>query len=162
MPVTYIMDLTLMPHRRLLRHVMLVTSCCVLVVSSAHAQQPRPTPQPLDSMPWRPSGPGLEIAIIDGDPSVAGQPYTMMLRLADGAWIPPHTHNVPKRLLVVSGTLLVGHGEALDSAHAEPLMAGSFLLMPADHAHYEGGRGRTVVALYGIGPLRTVFVKPTP
>lgn len=131
-------------------------------VGAARAQDSRPAPRSLESMPWRPSGPGLEIAIIDGDPSVAGQPYTMMLRLADGTWIPPHTHNVAKRLLVVSGTLLVGHGATIDSTHAEALPVGSFLLMPPDHAHYEGGRGRTVVALYGVGPLQTTFLKPIP
>lgn len=124
------------------------------------AQESRPLPQDLEQMPWRRAGPGLEIAVVDGDPSVAGQPFTMMLRLADGAWIQPHTHNVAKRLLVVSGALLVGHGAVLDSTQVQRMPAGSFLLMPPDHAHYEGGRGLTVVALYGIGPLRTIPVPP--
>jgi len=126
----------------------------------ASAQEPGPLVQ--DEMPWRPSGPGLEIAIVDGDPSVAGQPYTMMLRLANGAWIPPHTHTVAKRLLVVTGTLLVGHGATLDSSRVQALQSGGFLLMPAHHPHYEGGRGQTVVALYGVGPLRTTFLTSTP
>jgi hypothetical protein len=30
--------------------------------------------------------------------------------------------------------------------------------MPAEHAHYEGGVGETVIALYGLGPLRTTFI----
>ncbi|MES2305713.1 MAG: cupin domain-containing protein [Gemmatimonadota bacterium] len=119
-----------------------------------------PTPKLLSDLRWSAAGGGLEMAMLDGDPTVDGQPFTMLLRLADGAWIPPHTHNIAKRLLVVSGTLLLGHGERLDSSSVTQMPAGSFVVMPPDHAHYEGGRGVTIVALYGIGPLRTTVVRP--
>jgi quercetin dioxygenase-like cupin family protein len=150
----------LRPYRPLTRATFLAAALIIAGSSAGHAQELHPLAP--DELPWRQSGPGLEIAIVDGDPSVVGQPYTMMLRLADGAWIPPHTHNVAKRLLVLTGTLLVGHGATLDSSRVQTLRSGSFLLMPADHPHYEGGRGQTVVALYGIGPLRTTFLKSTP
>jgi quercetin dioxygenase-like cupin family protein len=124
-----------------------------------HAQQAPPPPAPvhLDSVTWRGNGP-LQSAVIDGDPSADGKPYTMLLKLPAGFWIQPHTHNVPKRILVLRGELLVGHGEAIDTTGVQRLGVGDFLAMPAGHAHYEGGVGETVIALYGLGPLRTTFI----
>ena len=34
-----------------------------------------------------------------------------------------------------------------------------FVKVAADQAHYEGGRGVTIVALYAIGPFRTSFIE---
>jgi quercetin dioxygenase-like cupin family protein len=125
-----------------------------------HAQDApsRPAPVHLDSVTWRGNAGALQSAVIDGDPSAEGKPYTMLLRLPAGFWIQPHTHNVPKRIMVLRGELLVGHGEAIDTTGAQRLRVGDFLAMPAEHAHYEGGVGETVIALYGLGPLRTTFV----
>ncbi len=108
---------------------------------------------------WGPMGPGgLATAIAEGDPSKPG-PFTMMLKLRDGGWIQPHFHNVAKRLVVISGTLLMGHGDTLDAAATTALHAGGIAVMPADTHHYEGGRGETIVALIANGPFTTTMVK---
>jgi quercetin dioxygenase-like cupin family protein len=140
-----------------MRH--LLTFLLLFVPAVLHAQQAptRPAPVHLDSVAWRGNGP-LQSAVIDGDPAAEGKPYTMLLKLAPGHWIQPHTHNVPKRIMVLRGELLVGHGEAIDTTGMQRLRVGDFLAMPAEHAHYEGGVGETVIALYGLGPLRTMFV----
>lgn len=152
----------LKPTRRIVVRVMALALAVALAQATVtNAQESRPSPVELKDVPWRPSGPGREFAILDGDPSLPGQPFTMLLRLADGAWIQPHTHNIAKRILVVSGTLRVGHGAVLDSTNVQPLNAGGFILIPAEHAHFEGARGPTIVAMYGVGPFRTTFL-PRP
>jgi hypothetical protein len=133
----------------------------VFVVASA--QQPVPTPphtfvQP-DAIKWGTMGPGgLATAIVDGDPTKSG-PFTMMLKLRDGGWIQPHFHNVDKRLVVIQGALLMGHGDAVEERATTPLKAGGVAVMPAGQHHYEGGRGETIVALIANGPFTTTMVK---
>lgn len=112
-----------------------------------------------DQISWGPMGPGgLATAIADGDPSKPG-PLVMMLKLRDGGWIPPHFHNVDKRLVVIQGELLMGHGDAIDAAATTAVKAGGVAVMPAGEHHYEGGRGETIVALFANGPFTTTMVR---
>jgi Domain of unknown function (DUF4437) len=135
----------------------------LLLPLPAHAQSPAATPthrvvQP-EAIAWGPMGPGgLATAIAEGDPSKPG-PFTMMLKLRDGGWIPPHFHNVDKRLVVIQGVLLMGHGDAIDAATTTPLKTGGVAVMPAGEHRYEGGRGETIVALIAEGPFTTTMVK---
>jgi hypothetical protein len=112
---------------------------------------------PLDSLTWRGGANGISTAIAEGDPTRPG-PFTMMLKLADGAWLPPHWHNVVKRLYVIRGELLMGMGETVDAAAARALTVGGVAVVPANTRHFEGGRGETIVALTAIGPFQTTFV----
>ncbi len=122
----------------------------------------QPTPshvmvQP-ESIQWRGPATGLQTAIAEGNPQAAGT-FTMMLKLADGAWIPPHFHNVDKRLVVIKGELLMGHGDEIDTGKVSILKEGGVAVMPANTRHYEGGRGETIVALIANGPFTTTMVK---
>ena len=110
------------------------------------------------SIQWRGPADGLQTAIAEGNPQAAG-PFTMMLRLPDGVWIPPHFHNVDKRLVVISGELLMGHGDAVDKSKTSGLAAGGVAVVPANTRHYEGGKGLTIVALIAQGPFTTTMVK---
>lgn len=83
----------------------------------------------------------------------------MMLKLADGAWIQPHFHDVEKRLVVITGELLMGQGDDIDASHVTVLKTGGVAVMPANTHHYEGGRGETIVALVANGPFTTTMVK---
>lgn len=139
-----------------MRYVLFVV---VVAVAAAGAQQPPShiLVQP-ESIQWRGPATGLQTAIAEGNPQAAG-PFTMMLKLADGAWIQPHFHNVDKRLVVIKGELLMGHGDAIDKAAVSVLQAGGVAVMPANTTHYEGGRGETIVALIANGPFTTTMVK---
>ena len=112
---------------------------------------------PLESLTWRGGANGVSTAIAEGDPTRPG-PFTMMLKLADGAWLQPHWHNVDKRLYVVKGQLLMGTGDQVDAAAARPLAVGGVAVVPANTRHFEGGNGETIVALTAIGPFQTTFV----
>ena len=111
-----------------------------------------------EAIQWRGPATGVQTSIAEGNPQADG-PFTMMLRLPDGAWIQPHFHNVPKRLVVIKGELLMGHGDKVDAAQATVLKAGGVAVMPASTHHYEGGRGETIVALIANGPFTTTMVK---
>lgn len=146
-----------------IRALTLVAAFCLPV--SGLAQQPTPPPSPgahvmvmPDTITWRTGANGLSTAVVEGDPQKGGT-FTMMLKIADGAWIPPHWHNVDKRLVVISGELLMGHGEKVDAEAARPLPAGGVAVVPANTRHYEGARGETLVALIATGPFTTTYVK---
>ena len=130
----------------------------VLGLTVVSAQQPpgHVIVQP-SAVQWRGPANGLQTAIAEGDPQKAGL-FTMMLKLPDGVWIPPHFHNVDKRLVVISGELLMGHGDALDKDATTALAAGGVAVMPANTHHYEGGKGLTVVALTAQGPFTTTMI----
>lgn len=133
---------------------MLVASVAVV---SGQAPRDHLMVQP-EAIQWRGAPSGLQTAIAEGNPQAAG-PFTMMLRLPDGVWIPPHFHNVDKRLVVIKGELLMGHGTVIDAAQTTALKTGGVAVMPANTNHYEGGRGETIVALIANGPFTTTMVK---
>jgi ChrR Cupin-like domain len=112
-----------------------------------------------DSVTWTPAGSGLATAILEGDPQKAG-PYALLLRLDPGAWIPDHFHALPKRVIVVSGTLLMRHALASGGAETRRLPAGSLVLVPARQVHAEGADGLLTLLLVGDGPLQTTFLRP--
>ena len=110
-----------------------------------------------DSIQWRGPATGLQTAVVEGNPQGAGT-FTMMLKLPDGFWIQPHFHNVAKRLVVVKGELLMGHGDVVEASKASALKTGGVAVVPANTPHYEGGKGETIVALIATGPFTTTMV----
>lgn len=82
----------------------------------------------------------------------------MVLRIDDGRWIPPHTHNLPKHLMVLQGTLLVGHGERLATTGLHEVGSGGTTRMSPQTAHYEGARGLTLVLLEAGAGFTTTWV----
>ena len=134
----------------------------VLIVIMTLGWMPIQTPghimvQP-DAVTWRGEPGALQTAIAEGNPQAAG-PFTMLLKLPDGVWIPPHFHNVEKRLVVIKGELLMGHGDAIDKTTTTALRTGGVAVMPANTHHYEGGKGETIIALIANGPFTTTMVQ---
>jgi oxalate decarboxylase/phosphoglucose isomerase-like protein (cupin superfamily) len=105
---------------------------------------------------WEGSG-GFASSVFEGDPAKPGM-YTMVVKLADGFWITPHWHPEAKRVVVLSGTLLMGSGAAFDKATATALAPGGFSVVPPHHVHFEGAKGETILLFTGCGPLATTFV----
>lgn len=114
-----------------------------------------------EGIAWRGMPGRLQTAISEGN-AQAPAPFTMLLKLPDGVWIPPHFHNVDKRLAVISGRLMMGHGDVIDAGHLITLEPGAIAMMPANEHHYEGGDGDTIVALFATGPFTTTPVGSAP
>lgn len=105
---------------------------------------------------WEDGG-GFASAVLEGDPARPGT-YTMVVKLADGFWIAPHWHPETKRVVVLSGTLLMGSGAGFDKSTATTLPQGGFSVVPPHHVHFEGAKGETILLFTGCGPLATTFV----
>lgn len=142
-----------------IRTLVALTCGVAFVVSApvARAQAPSHTVAQLADLKWPAARNGLSTTIAEGNPREGGT-FTMMLKLDDGAWIPPHFHNVDKRLVVVRGQLLMGHGDTIDAASVTVVPTGGVAVVRANTHHYEGGRGETIVALIANGPFTTTMV----
>ncbi len=114
------------------------------------------------SMPqWGPAPPffpaGARFEVLQGDPSSAGE-YTVRLEMPAGYTIKPHFHPTDENVTVISGSFMVGMGDAVDVAHGQVLAAGGFITAPAQAHHYAMARGRTIVQVHGMGPFAITYV----
>ena len=103
--------------------------------------------------------PGAKMAALEGDPTKEG-PFVVRFQFPDGYHVAPHTHPKTERVTVISGTLLLAIGEALDRSSAKKLPAGSFGYWPAGMKHTAWSEGETVIQLHGIGPWQINYVDP--
>jgi len=104
--------------------------------------------------------PGAQMAVLQGDPSKAGEEFTVRLRMPSGYKIAPHTHPTAENITVIEGTFLVGMGSTVDRAKMLTLPRGAFASAPAQHPHYAEARGATVVQVHAIGPFALTYVNP--
>ena len=113
---------------------------------------------------WGPAPPdlptGIQLAVLDGDPSKAGGTYTLRAKLPDGCVVPPHWHSMDENLTVISGELGMGMGEKFDKDKLRYLPAGSFARMPKKEKHFNVAKGETVIQLHGTGPFDIYYVNP--
>jgi quercetin dioxygenase-like cupin family protein len=79
--------------------------------------------------------PGAKVAVVEGDPKSNGH-FTLRLKFPPYYKIPPHTHPVDERTLVLKGTINIGFGDVLDTANAKRLTPGCFYLNPAGVHHF--------------------------
>ncbi len=103
--------------------------------------------------------PGMKIAPIHGDPSVADGPYTLRLALPDGYKFPPHWHPRAENLTVLEGTFLLAMGKKFDDSKLKSYAPGDYLFIAGENPHYGLVKGRTVLQAHGIGPFETIVVE---
>ena len=104
--------------------------------------------------------PGAQLAVISGDPSKAGGPYTMRLKMPDGYKVPAHFHPVEETATVISGSFNLGMGDKLDTSKTMELKPGGFAVAPAGMRHFAWAKGETVVQISGNGPFGITYVDP--
>jgi hypothetical protein len=102
--------------------------------------------------------PGLQIAVLAGDPSKAGAAYVFRAKMPDGYKVPPHWHPTDENVTVLKGSLLIGKGEKLDATKTEELPTGSFMRMPKEMRHFAMAKGETIIQLHGTGPFDIHYV----
>ncbi len=103
--------------------------------------------------------PGVAQAIIQGDPSVPGQPYVVRIKFSPGTFSPPHFHPETRYIVVLKGTWWVGAGPKWDKEATTPVPAGSFVVHHAKQIHYDGAKDAEVLLqIIGVGPSATIRV----
>ncbi len=113
---------------------------------------------------WGPAPPifpaGAQFAVVEGDPSKAGDVFTIRLRFPDGYVLAPHTHPADEYVTVLKGVFLAGMGEDFSVDQLVPYDAADFVKMPASMAHFASARGATEVQVHGVGPFALTYVHP--
>jgi len=114
---------------------------------------------------WADAPPGLppggKMAVLNGDPTQAGA-FTVRLKAPAGYKVMPHTHPTAERLTVISGTFKVGMGEKFEEGSMQKMTAGSYIVLPANMAHYAKGAGMdSVVQIDSEGPFQINYVNPS-
>jgi quercetin dioxygenase-like cupin family protein len=155
-----------------LRLIVLV-SAVLIGISFAIAQSKKPiskqglehhTALAPDELTWGPAPPGLppgpQLAVVSGDPSKAGLPFTMRVKFPDGYKVPPHWHPTDENVTVIQGTLNIGTGDKFDESAGKQLPAGSFAMMPKKMHHFAWATGETIVQIHGTGPFAITYVNP--
>jgi quercetin dioxygenase-like cupin family protein len=102
----------------------------------------------------------LKVAVLEGEPTIAGKPFTLLIKHPAGWRVPPHRHPVDENLTVLSGTWMMGTGEQYDENKMRALSPGSYAFMPVGVPHFALCIGETIVQLHGIGPFKVIFVNP--
>ena len=112
---------------------------------------------------WGPAPPsvpkGAMLAVMAGDPSGTG-PVSVRLKLPAGYAIAAHWHPTDEQVTVLSGTLSIGMGDALDKKKGTMLRAGGFAIAPAKMHHYAWTKTGGTVQLNLMGPLEVNYVNP--
>jgi quercetin dioxygenase-like cupin family protein len=99
-------------------------------------------------------------AVVQGNPSVAGEIFTVRLRFPNGYILPPHTHPTDEHVTVLRGTFSVGLGTVFSQDSLKALQPNEFITAPKNMAHFATARGITEVQVHAIGPFQLTYVNP--
>jgi len=128
--------------------------------SSAGAHHVMLTPGEIKWGPFPALGPGIQLAILSGDPFKPGSPFIFRLEMPGGTKVPAHWHPVDEHVTVISGIFFFGTGEKFDTNAMRALPAGSYAFMPKRARHFALAKGDTVVQVNGVGPFKIIYVNP--
>ena len=104
--------------------------------------------------------PGAMYAVVQGNPSVAGEMFTIRLRFPNSYILPPHTHPTDAHLTVLRGAFSVGLGAVFSADSLTLLQAGDVIITPRNMAHFASSCGITEVQLHATGPFQLQYVNP--
>ena len=113
-----------------------------------------------DQLAWKPLIPGVEMAVVSGDPNKKGGLYVIRIRTKGEVRVPPHWHRTDENVTVLAGAFLVARGEKYDASRLIELKPGAHYLMPATKPHFGLHKAGNVVEVYGEGPFTPTFVNP--
>ncbi|MGH2689869.1 MAG: cupin domain-containing protein [Actinomycetota bacterium] len=116
-----------------------------------------------DQLAWGPVGsmpPGATVAVLEGDPSKAGD-FTMRIRFPANYVIPVHVHPVVERVTVLEGKLYFAVGDKFDRNAAQAVGPGALAVMDAGVPMYGYTKDEpAVIQLNGRGPWGIEYVNP--
>jgi hypothetical protein len=113
-----------------------------------------------DQLVWKPLIPGVEMAVVSGDPDRKGGLYVIRIRTKGEVKVPPHWHVTDEHVTVLAGSFLVAHGDKYDASKLIELKAGAHSLFPAAMRHFGLHKAGNVIEVYGDSPFVVNFVNP--
>ena len=126
----------------------------VLALAQGHAMI---TP---DQLAWKPLIPGVEMAVVSGDPDKKGGLYVIRIRTKGEVKVPPHWHPTDEHVTVLAGSFLMAPGDKYQASKLVELKPGAHALMPARLPHFGLHRAGNLIEVYGEGPFAFSFVNP--
>jgi mannose-6-phosphate isomerase-like protein (cupin superfamily) len=112
----------------------------------------------LEQLAWRPLIPGVEMAVVSGDPDRKGGLYVIRIRSNGEVTVPPHWHPTDEHVTVLAGSFWMARGEKYDASKLIELKPGAHSVMPATMPHFGLHKAGNVVEVYGEGPFAPTFV----
>jgi hypothetical protein len=147
-----------------------VLALVILLMSGlAFAQSPTPTPgkrRPShaivtpDQLVWKPLIPGVEMAVVSGNPDKKGGLYVIRIRSEGEVKVPPHWHVTDEHVTVLAGSFLMAHGEKYDASKLIELKAGAHSIVPATMRHFGLHGANNMIEVFGEAPFVVNFVNP--
>ncbi len=109
-----------------------------------------------------PGTPGVESALIAGNPSQPGT-YVIRVKFPPHVMDRPHSHSRDRHVTVLEGHWFAGTGPDFDPAKALRLGPGSYMFHPAGGVHWDGSNSdeTVIVQIIGEGPLTSADVDPS-
>ena len=130
----------------------------LLTCALAHAVELNPAAVTFklpDQIEWKTASeyPGLQTAVLAGDPSKPGLYVVMSKWLAGTHFSHPHFHPHDRFITVLKGTWWVGSGRKFDTNATVPMPAGSFVTHYGEQVHFDGAKDEdAVLVIVGEGP----------
>jgi hypothetical protein len=139
---------------------MLLSLMFVFVVSGYAADMPDHVIQPLDTIQWQPSEfPGISMAVLQGDPSKAGEQFTIIFKAGPGFKFAPHWHPTDESVFVLQGKIGLGMGDKMDDSGPEAGQ-GTYARITKEVHHFAWSKEGAIFSVHGLGPFAITFVNP--
>lgn len=115
-----------------------------------------------DTIEWQETArDGTRYTLLEGRRDEAGSLFSYAFFVPGHFWDPPHWHSQDARIFVLRGTLWLGYGDQKREEDLRAYPVGSFILVPAGVAHWDGAYENTLIIGVANGPWSTTYVDPT-
>jgi mannose-6-phosphate isomerase-like protein (cupin superfamily) len=113
-----------------------------------------------DQLVWKPLIPGVEMAVVSGDPDKKGGLYVIRIRSKGEVKVPPHWHVTDEHVTVLEGSFLMARGDKYDASKLIELKPAAHSMVPATMRHFGLHKAGNVVEVFGEAPFVVNFVNP--
>jgi hypothetical protein len=113
-----------------------------------------------DQLVWKPLIPGVEMAVVFGDPDKKGGLYVIRIRSKGEVKVSPHWHVTDEHITVLEGSFWIAHGERFDADKLQELKVGAHAMTPAEVRHFGLHKAGNVIEVFGEAPFVFNFVNP--
>jgi quercetin dioxygenase-like cupin family protein len=138
----------------------IVSALVIGIPAGAYGQTTQPVVKLPNDIEFKaPVSPGVQTAVLYGDPTKAGV-YVMRVKFPAGLKVMPHWHPEEWRTTVVlSGTIYFGVGEQWDESKLRTYPAGTFYSEPPKTPHYLWAKdGEVIINVTAMGPTGTTLI----